>query len=194
MPVGFRMSGMKRKSRTVVSSRTGQLVDERERFSARSSRDPPRTQRPASALEPVGNFRSSRGPSSFGTFRAMLHEFLTANRRDLLDRCSARVVHRLAPSPSDADLKHGIPLYLDQLIEMLQAQEDTPDPKVSNASNEGEAGSGMGVSATRHGRELMRRGFTVEQVVRENGDLCQEMTGLGNVVIFDDRALLGLPR
>ena len=128
----------------------------------------------------------------------MLHEFLTANRRDLLDRCSARVAHRLAPSPSDAELKHGIPLFLDQLIEMLQAQEDTPEPpphpKVSNASNEGEAGSEMGVSATRHGRELMQRGLTVEQVVRENGDLCQEITGLGNVVIFDDRALPGLPR
>jgi hypothetical protein len=124
----------------------------------------------------------------------MLHEFLTANRRDLLDRCSARVAHRLAPSLSDVELKHEIPLFLDQLIEMLQAQEDTPDPKVSNASNEGEAGSGMGVSATRHGRELMRRGFNVEQVVRENGDLCQEITGLGNVVIFDDRALPGLPR
>jgi hypothetical protein len=51
MPTGFRMSGMRRKSGTVVSSRTGQLVDERERFSARSSRDPLRTQRTASALE-----------------------------------------------------------------------------------------------------------------------------------------------
>ena len=51
MPTGFRMSGMRRKSRTVVSSRTGQLVDERERFSARSSRDPLRTRRTASALE-----------------------------------------------------------------------------------------------------------------------------------------------
>jgi hypothetical protein len=82
----------------------------------------------------------------------MLHEFLTANRRDLLDRRSARVAHRFAPSPSDADLKHGIPLFLDQPIVMLQAQEDTPDPtpdpKVSNASNEGEAGSGMGVCYT----------------------------------------------
>jgi hypothetical protein len=128
----------------------------------------------------------------------MLHEFLTANRRDLLDRCDARVARRLAPSPSDAELKHGIPLFLDQLIVTLQAQEDTPeptpDPKDSNASNEGEAGAGMGVSAARHGRELMQRGFTVEQVVRENGDLCQEITGLRNVVIFDDRALPGLPR
>jgi len=128
----------------------------------------------------------------------MLHEFLTANRRDLLDRCDAKVAHRLAPSPSDAELKHEIPLFLDQLIEMLQAQEDTPeptpDPKVSNASNEGEAGSEMGVSATGHGGELMKRRFTVEQVVREYGDLCEEITALGNCVIFDDCPLPGLPR
>lgn len=75
-----------------------------------------------------------------------------------------------------------MPLFLDQLIKMLQAQEHAPepapDPKVSNESNEGEAGSEMGVSATRHGRELMQRGFSVEQVVREYGDLCQEITGL----------------
>ena len=127
----------------------------------------------------------------------MLHEFLTANRRDLPDRRSARVAHRLAPSPSGAELKHEIPLFHDQLIVMLQAREDTPEPtpdsKVSNASNEGEAVSGMVVSATWHGRALMRRRFTVEQVVREYGDLRQEITGLGNVVIFDDRALPGLP-
>jgi len=40
----------------------------------------------------------------------------------------------------------------------------------------------------------MQRGFTVEQVVREYGDLCQEITGFGNVVILDDRPLLGIPR
>ena len=112
----------------------------------------------------------------------MLHEFLTANRGDLLDRCKARVAHRLAPSPSDVELEHGMPLFLDQLIKMLQAQEHAPEPapdaKVSNASNVGEAGSEMGVSATRHGRELMQRGFSVEQVVREYGDLCQKITGL----------------
>ena len=128
----------------------------------------------------------------------MLHEFLTANRCDLLDHCSARVAHGLAPSPSDAELKHGIPLFLDQLIVMLQAQEDTPeptpDPKVSNASNDGEAGSGERVSATGHGGELMKRRFTVEQVVREYGDLCQEITALENCAILDDCPLPGLPR
>ena len=34
----------------------------------------------------------------------------------------------------------------------------------------------MGMSATRHGRELSRQGYTVEQVIRNYGDLCQAIT------------------
>ena len=112
----------------------------------------------------------------------MLHEFLLANRADLLERCATRVAQRLAPVRSDLEMDHGIPLFLDQLIAMLAAKEPASQPMSDNqrsyAANEGEAGSEMGVSATRHGRELMQRGFTVEQVVREYGDLCQEITGL----------------
>jgi len=36
----------------------------------------------------------------------------------------------------------------------------------------------MGDIATQHGAELMRRGFTVEQVVHDYGDLCQSITNL----------------
>ena len=112
----------------------------------------------------------------------MLHEFLTANRLDLLARCQARVAQRHAPSLSSVELQHGIPLFLDQLIKMLQAEEGTTEPgphdKKPNESNQEEAGTEMGVAATRHGRELMQRGFSVEQVVHAYGDLCQEVTGL----------------
>jgi signal transduction histidine kinase len=112
----------------------------------------------------------------------MLHEFLTANRSDLLTRCAARVDQRHAPRQSDVELQHGMPLFLDQVIETLQAEERAREPmprgKNSIAPDKGRAGSEMGVSATRHGRELMQRGFTVEQVVRDYGDLCQEITGL----------------
>jgi signal transduction histidine kinase len=34
----------------------------------------------------------------------------------------------------------------------------------------------MGASAARHGRELSQQGYTVEQVVRDYGDLCQAIT------------------
>jgi signal transduction histidine kinase len=36
----------------------------------------------------------------------------------------------------------------------------------------------MGESAAQHGRELLRRGFTIEQVVHDYGDLCQAITDL----------------
>jgi hypothetical protein len=111
----------------------------------------------------------------------MLHDFLEANRADLIDRCRARVVQRHSPELFALETEHGMPLFLGQLIDRLRAgilPESKPPSAGSNAPSEGEAGTEMGVTATRHGRELMARGFTVEQVVRDYGDLCQEITGL----------------
>jgi signal transduction histidine kinase len=112
----------------------------------------------------------------------MLHEFLTANRYELVARCAARVAQRHAPRQSDVELQHGMPLFLEQLIETLQVEERAPGPvphrKNAIVPDKGRAGSEMGVSATRHGRELLQRGFTIEQVVRDYGDVCQEITGL----------------
>jgi signal transduction histidine kinase len=111
----------------------------------------------------------------------MLHEFLTQNRPELLARCAVRVAARRASAQAAEQSEHGIPLFLDQLIRMLQAEVQPPlrpRRKNSHAPSERQAGSEMAVSATRHGRELMRQGFTVEQVVRDYGDLCQEITGL----------------
>ena len=118
----------------------------------------------------------------------MLHEFLTANRDDLIDRCRLKVVQRRAPKPTDAELAHGVPLFLDQLIKTLQI-ERTPDAagsrKVSGPSGgEGSDLSEIGVTAARHGRELLQYGFTVDQVVHNYGDLCQAITDLA----FDQEA------
>jgi signal transduction histidine kinase len=112
----------------------------------------------------------------------MLHEFLTTNRADLLSRCEARVTQRNPPRSSDIEMQHGMPLFLDQLIATLQTEDHALQPishgRNSRATKPGQAGTEMGVSATRHGRELMQRGYTVEQVIRDYGDLCQEITGL----------------
>ena len=111
----------------------------------------------------------------------MLHEFLTANRVDLIDRCRLKVVKRLAPKATDVELAHGIPAFLDQLIKTLQV-ERTAEPMRSRKVS-GPAGGGAGVSeiaatAALHGRELSEHGFTVEQVVHDYGDLCQAITDL----------------
>jgi signal transduction histidine kinase len=112
----------------------------------------------------------------------MLHEFLTAHRDDLIDRCRLKVVQRRAPKATDAELEHGVPLFLDQLIKTLRV-ERTSDParsrKVSGPSGgEGSVLSEIGATAARHGRELLQHGFTVDQVVHDYGDLCQAITDL----------------
>ena len=49
----------------------------------------------------------------------MLHEFLSVNRADLIERCKAKVARRSAPYPTWDEMKFGIPIFLAQLIEML---------------------------------------------------------------------------
>jgi hypothetical protein len=112
----------------------------------------------------------------------MLHEFLTNNRADLIERCRLKVAQRSAPRVTSAELTHGIPLFLDQLIKTLQV-EQTSEPMESRKVS-GPAGGGtpvlseMGAAAALHGRELLQQGFTVEQVVHDYGDLCQAITDL----------------
>jgi signal transduction histidine kinase len=107
----------------------------------------------------------------------MLHEFLTAQRAELIERCRVKVTKRSAPGPIPTGKIHGIPDFLDQLIETLQA-DPARSRQLSGAqdSSSKSALSEMGVSATRHGRELSWQGYTVEQVIRDYGDLCQAIT------------------
>jgi len=112
----------------------------------------------------------------------MLHEFLTSNRADLIERCRLKVAQRSAPRVTPAELTHGIPLFLDQLIKTLEV-EQTSEPLRSRKVS-GPAGGGgpwkseLGSAAALHGRELLQQGFTVDQVVHDYGDLCQAITDL----------------
>jgi signal transduction histidine kinase len=111
----------------------------------------------------------------------MLHEFLAINRVELIERCRLQVAKRLAPKVTDAELTHGIPAFLNQLIKTLRV-EQTSEPlrsrKVSGSAGGGPEVSEIGATATLHGRELSLQGFTVEQVVHDYGDLCQAITSL----------------
>ena len=97
----------------------------------------------------------------------MLHEFLGKNRDTLIDRCRSKVAIRRAPRAAEQDLHSGIPLFLDQLLSALR----------QGKGAERAAGSpDIGRDAAQHANELMRRGFTVDQVVHDYGDLCQAIT------------------
>jgi signal transduction histidine kinase len=100
----------------------------------------------------------------------MLYEFLTTNRGDLIRRARLKVESRRAPGPSPTELSNGVPLFLDQLIEILK-RESTPDPWPPDE---------MCRTAARHGADLLHLGFTVAQVVHDYGDLCQAVTELAS--------------
>jgi K+-sensing histidine kinase KdpD len=72
-------------------------------------------------------------------------------------------VKRSMPPPSEAEINHGVPLFLDQLVEMLRSGGGTFD---------------IDKSAGQHGHDLFLKEFTVSQVVHDYGDVCQTVTDL----------------
>jgi hypothetical protein len=103
----------------------------------------------------------------------MLHQFLSANRDELIRRCRAKVTRRAAPPVSEREVEHGVPLFLEQLVEALRREQQ-------NASNHGSSAAAMENSRTAalHGKALLDLGYTVDQVVHDYGDICQAITEL----------------
>jgi len=110
--------------------------------------------------------------------KAMLHEFLKVNRLELIERCRGKASARRAPLATPPELAHGVPLVLDQLTEMLAEPADTPERPAPAAGPLTAAEARLNDGATRHGNELLRHAFTIDQVVHDYGDLCQSITEL----------------
>lgn len=112
----------------------------------------------------------------------MMYRFLANNRNELVKRCTEKVAKRPLRHATTEQLRNGIPMFLDQLIRTLEAEQDNGTAaglKISGASGgDGTALSEMGVSAAAHGTNLLKLGYTVDQVVHDYGDLCQAITDL----------------
>jgi signal transduction histidine kinase len=93
-----------------------------------------------------------------------LREFIVEHRSEIIARCRALVASRPAPRATDLELEHGVPLFLDQMIEAFG---DTSTPT-----------STITTTAMKHASELRQRGFTVAQVVHDYGGVCQTITNL----------------
>jgi hypothetical protein len=105
----------------------------------------------------------------------MLHQFLLSHRRDLVRNCREKVAARFAPSDTPDVVDHGVPLFIQQLIDALAIRPSAP---AGDGDLEGRIPfpAEIGRSAALHGAELLRRGFTVDQVVHDYGDVCQAIT------------------
>ncbi|HTD74946.1 MAG TPA: GGDEF domain-containing protein [Steroidobacteraceae bacterium] len=89
------------------------------------------------------------------------------------------VAGRSSPKLARTELAHGIPIFLDQVAKTLAIEQAFPVVKGEVASNNPRrVESGVGAIATQHGRDLFEQGFSVEQVIRDYGDVCQAVTGL----------------
>jgi signal transduction histidine kinase len=94
----------------------------------------------------------------------MLSEFIALNREEIIRCCRAKVAARSIPTPTQAEINHGVPLFLDQLVDALHSG--------------GTTSLEIDRSAARHGHDLLLKGFTVSQVVHGYGDVCQTITEL----------------
>lgn len=111
----------------------------------------------------------------------MLHEFLSANRGELIARCEAKVTQRGASSTDYAREEHGLPLFLAQVIGRLLLEQPVTafeDRNVSAVVAADGGSSEMGRTAREHGRALFDLGFTMEELVHDYGDLSQSITDL----------------
>jgi hypothetical protein len=111
----------------------------------------------------------------------MLHEFLTWNRAELIKRCRAKVSQRPLPSATPLELEHGVPLFLDQLIQALRHEQENPAMRnvaMTAAARSTPAFLESSRTSALHGKEQLQQGYTVDQVVHGYGDVCQAITEL----------------
>jgi hypothetical protein len=73
----------------------------------------------------------------------MLHEFIKTNRTVLIDQCRAMVASRSETKTTADGPTHGIPIFLDQLIETLTIEK-------ASESVRGRAEQGHSVSELGH--------------------------------------------
>jgi signal transduction histidine kinase len=105
----------------------------------------------------------------------LLHDFIISNREQIIDRARERARERTAPKSLEAKLEHGIPLFLTQLADALVP---IAAPGVLHLVGAADSSTKIGDSAALHGRDLLRNGFSVAQVVHGYGDICQIVTEL----------------
>ena len=101
----------------------------------------------------------------------MLHEFLLAERDEILALCSLKIVSLAGERSSSEELEKGLPVFYDELIEVLRADTDESGSARNNAIE-----SVHRSSAERRGKESLKLGYSISQVVHGYGALCQAIT------------------
>ena len=121
----------------------------------------------------LGSCRLGSGCVAFGrpgaqVDRIVLHQFLMANREEILARARQVVGARSSPAPTELELTDGLPLFLAQLGDALLLVK--AGGKVTHES--------ISKSAGTHGIAVVGKGLTVKHAIHAYGDLCRVLTEL----------------
>ncbi len=101
----------------------------------------------------------------------MLHNFLLAERDRILALCAQKLLRVSDARNSSEEMERGLPVFYDELYEVLRADEQESSQAVDHFSN-----SVHRDEAIRRGKESLRLGYTISQVVHGYGTLCQAIT------------------
>lgn len=107
--------------------------------------------------------------------RTMLYEFLNSNHDELIRRCRDKVAKRVNVPEMRTTLENGVPLFLGQLSDILFTETGTTHRPVAGEGADAGA-SVVGGAARLNGAEMLRAGYSVDQVVHGYGDVCQSIT------------------
>ena len=86
----------------------------------------------------------------------MLEHFVFAYREAIIRRCRQKVASRSAPAPTEAEIKHGVPRCLDDVMDALGSR------RSAHASSS---------QTPSHRHDGLRHEFTAAQVVHDYGDV-----------------------
>jgi signal transduction histidine kinase len=103
----------------------------------------------------------------------MLYKFLIAERSSILALCANKLAILADFRTSSVEMEIGLPLFYDELIEVLKKDEENQ----GSHSDQIDLNKNIHTeSAIRRGKESLRLGYTISQVVHGYGALCQAVT------------------
>ena len=107
----------------------------------------------------------------------MLNEFILTHRTELIQRCKDKAARRFESTEAPEVVDHGVPMFLQQLADQLYEEPMKPGSPYKEAEPQpAPAPTEIGRAAALQGAEMLRLGYTVDQVVHGYGDICQSVT------------------
>ena len=105
----------------------------------------------------------------------MLYEFLGQYKDEIIQLCRNKVSADNESKPSSELLEEGLPLFYNELIGVLSRTAAAPNAKTyvgeTHSNNRIKVGP-----AGEHGKESLRLGYNISQVVHSYGAICQSVT------------------